>query len=330
MVHKLDLSLAVGRYAITMPLVDGSVQVEGVEVTPLVLPSPERHWRMLRHREFDVCETSIAGYLRAVEEEPDAWTAIPVFPHRRFRHGYVFVADEALVGHPEKLAGARIGLRTWATSAGVWLRGILQDDHGIDLTDVRWVTEHAEHVPGGDLGRFDIRPLPSGRGLVDMLLAGELDALVYPETPSVPEGVDGAIHRLFPDPRRAEIDYFQRRSTFPIMHTVAMPRALAEAHPWLPTSLVTAFEAAKQEAYRRMRDPRWAPLAWSEAALEEQDEVLGRDPWVYGFEPNRDTLQTVIRLAHQQGLVASERDARAYFWPATLDRPPAYRAARGH
>lgn len=330
MVRKLELSLAVGRYAITMPLVDGSVQVQGAEVTPLVLPSPERHWRMLRHREFDVCETSIAGYLRAVEEEPDAWTAIPVFPHRRFRHGYVFVADAALVGHPDKLAGGRIGLRTWGTSAGVWLRGILQDDHGIDLTAVRWVTEHAEHVPGGDLARFDITSLPEGRGLVDMLLAGDLDALVYPEVPKVADGASGKIHRLFPDPRQAEIDYFRRRANFPIMHTVALPRALAEAHPWLPNSLVAAFEAAKQDAYRRMRDPRWAPMAWSEPALEEQDEVLGADPWVYGYQPNADTLQTVVRLAHEQGLISSTRDPQEYFWPSTLDRPPAYRAARGH
>lgn len=327
MVRPIPLSLAVGRYAITLPLVDGTVEPDGIELTPLVLPSPERHWRMLRHQEFDVSETSIAGYLRATEEDPDALTAIPVFPHRRFRHGYIFVADENLVGHPEKLAGGRVGLRTWGTSAGVWLRGILQDDHGVDLTSIRWVTEHAEHVPGGRLDRFRIEPAPTGTGLVDLLLAGDLDALIYPEFPTVPGGENGAIHRLFADPREAEMAYFQRSGMFPIMHTVAIRRAVVEEHPWVPVTLMTAFEGAKQYAYQRVRDPRWAPLAWAEAALEEQERVLGRDPWPYGYEANEGNLSTVVRYAHEQGLIAEERDPRTYFWPSTLERPPVYRAA---
>lgn len=330
MVQSLNLSLAVGHYAITMPLVDGTVAPEGIELTPLVLPSPERHWRMLRHQEFDVSETSIAGYLRAVEEDPDTWTAIPVFPHRRFRHGYVFVADEALVGHPEKLAGCAVGLRTWSTSAGVWLRGILQDEHGVELGSVRWVTEHTEHVPGGGLDRFDIEPAPAGHGLVELLLAGELDALIYPERPRVPEGTPGVIHRLFPDPRQAEVEYFGRHGVFPIMHTVALRRAVAEAHPWVPVTLMGAFEAAKQHAYERIRDPRWAPLAWVEAALEEQAHVLGPDPWPYGYEANADVLETVVRYAHEQGLVGQRRDPRSYFWTASLAKPPTYRAAGRH
>lgn len=327
-VTPLRLSLAVGRYAITMPLVDGEVPVQGVELTPMVLPSPERHWRMLRHREFDVCETSIAGYLRAVDEDPGAWTAIPVFPHRRFRHGYIFVADEALVGHPEALSGAKVGLRTWATSAGVWIRGILQDEHGVDLRSITWFTEHEEHVPGGDLSPFDIRPAPPDVGLVRMLLDGDLDALVYPELPRVPAG-SPAIHRLFPDPRQAEIDYYLARSTFPIMHLVALPHALAARNPWLPLNLLAAFEHAKQLAYRRVRDPRWAPLAWAESALAEQDAVLGEDPWVYGFAANRATLETVLRLAREQGLIRADRPLEEYFWPSTLDQPPSYRAAQG-
>jgi len=328
MVSRVRLSLAVGRYAITMPLVDGTVQPDGIDVVPLVLRSPERHWRMLRHGEFDVSEVSIAGYLRSCEEDPGGLTAIPVFPHRRFRHGYIFVSDESLVGHPERLEGARIGLRTWGTSAGVWLRGILQDDHGVDLTSIRWITEHEEHVPGGQLDRFDITSA-DGRSLITMLLEGQIDALIYPERLQVPEDQQDQVHRLFPDPKRAEAEYFARSGHFPIMHTVAIRTAVAEAHPWIPTTLMTAFEAAKRQAFSNLRDPRWVPLAWGEHTLAEQDEILGEDPWPYGFEPNRDDLETVLRYAHEQGLTADLRPAESYFWPASLERPPVYRAA-GH
>lgn len=300
MVGPLKLSLAVGRYAITLPLVEGIVEPEGIDLVPLVLPSPERHWRMLRHQEFDISETSIAGYLRAVEEAPAAWTAIPVFPHRRFRHGYIFVADQDLVGHPEKLNGATVGLRTWGTSAGVWLRGLLQDDHEVDLTSIRWITESAEHVPGGDVDRLDISGAPGDAGLVEMLLSGELDALIYPEFPVVPEGSKGTIHRMFPDPRAAEMTYLGRDGHFPIMHTVAIRREVAEANPWVPVTMMAAFEAAKRYAYQRVEDPRWAPLAWVEAAVEEQKRVLGDDPWPYGYQANEATLRTVLRYAQSK------------------------------
>lgn len=311
-----------------MPLVDGEVRPDGVEFVPLVLRSPERHWRMLRHAEFDVSEVSIAGYLRATEQTPGRFTAIPVFPHRRFRHGYIFVTDERLVGHPERLQGARIGLRTWGTSAGVWLRGILQDEHGVDLTSVQWVTEHEEHVPGGRLDAFDISAADGG-SLIEALLDGSIDALIYPERLQIPAEDAGRVHRLFPDPKQAEMDYFARRGEFPIMHTVAVKRDVVEANPWLPVTLMSAFEQAKQVAFRNLKDPRWVPLAWNETALAEQEETLGVDPWPYGFAANRSTLETVLRYSREQGIISGDRELADYFWPSTLERPPVYRSS-GH
>ena len=326
-VSKLPLSVAVGHYAITMPLVTGEVEPKGVEVTPLDLPSPERHWRMLRHQEFDVAETSIAGYLRAFEQEPDRWTAIPVFPHRRFRHGYIFVIDPDLVGHPERLNGRSVGVRTWATSAGVWQRGILQDHHEVDLSSIRWVTEHAENVVGGTADGFEIEQAPASAGLVELLASGELDALIYPEFPAAPPDSQVKIRRMFPDPKRAELDYAAAGGAFPIMHTVAMRRSVAEEHPWVPLSLMAAFEQAKRLAYRRFRDPRYSPLAWVESMLEEQDEVLGDDPWPYDFATNEPALATLQRFAHEQGLISEKVEVSSHFWPSTLLPPPAYRAA---
>lgn len=326
MTVNVRASLAVGRYAITLPLVRGEISVDGIDVVPFAMPSPERHWRMLRHQEFDVCEISIAGFLRAFEKDPTAWTAIPVFPHRRFRHGYVFVADPELVGHPERLAGRRIGLRVWGNSASLWLRGLLQDEYGVDLRSVAWVTESHEHVPGGGLDDFSIERRED-KGLVELLLDGEIDALIYPEKPVVPEGRTGVIYRLFADPKAAEQRFFEQTGIFPIMHTVALRRDFVEENPWAPLSVLKAFEQAKGAALHQMRNPRWAPLAWAEDALDEQERLLGPDPWPYGLEPNQHTLETAIRYAHGQGLIASGIDAEDLFWPSTVHRPPTYRAA---
>lgn len=322
MTGRVGISLAVGRYAITAGLLDGSVAVDGVAATVLAMPSPERHWRMLRHGEFDVAEVSLAAYLQACEQEPCRWTALPVFPHRRFRHGYVFVGADADLTDPADLAGRRVGLRTWATTAGVWMRGILSDHHGLDLRRVAWVTEHDEHLQGGPPTGYRISRAPGGASVAALLGAGEVDAVIYPERLAGPR-----VRPLFPEPRAVEIAYHRATGIFPIMHTVAIRRDLAERHPWLPTEVATAFQRAKDAAVARFADPRWSPLAWVEAALEEQSAVLGPDPYSYGFAENAATLDVLVRYAAEQGLVRDRVDPATLFWPATRDRPPRYAVA---
>jgi 4,5-dihydroxyphthalate decarboxylase len=320
-VSPLELTLAVGRYAITEALLDGSVRPQGVVFRALTMPSPERHWRMLRHQEFDVCELSLAGYTKAFGRAPDQWAAIPVFPHRRYRHGYVFISRDSGLTSPAALTGGAVGLRTWGTTAGLWVRGMLQDEYGLDLRSVRWVTEHAESA-GAPSGDFRISPAPAGRDLARILGDGELDAVVYPERLT-----DARIRPLFEDAGEAEREYARRTGLFPIMHLVAVRRELLETHPWLANELVTAFEQAKQAAYRRAGNPRWLPLAWGEQAMDEQRDLLGADPWRYGVEGNLPELETAIRYAHEQGLVDTRRSAGDLFWPSTRDRPPTYASA---
>jgi 4,5-dihydroxyphthalate decarboxylase len=318
----LDLTLAVGRYAITEALLDGSVQPRGVRLRSFSMPSPERHWRMLRHQEFDVCELSLAGYSRVSTREPDRWAAIPVFPHRRFRHGYVFTSERSGVSSPEDLVGGAVGLRTWGTTAGLWMRGILQDEHDLDLHDIQWVTEHQESA-GAPTAGYRIHRMPDDAGLRTMLLDGELQAVIYPERMHG----DG-IRSLFPDAPAAERAYARRTGLFPIMHLVAVRRELVERHPWLANELVTAFEEAKGAALRHTSNPRWLPLAWGEQALDEQRETLGNDPWRYGLEDNLPELRTALRYSHEQGLIDRPIEPADLFWPSTRDRPPTYAAAR--
>jgi 4,5-dihydroxyphthalate decarboxylase len=287
------------------------------------MPSPERHWRMLRHQEFDVCELSLAGYSKVFARDPEKWAAIPVFPHRRYRHGYVFTSARSGVQSPEQLAGGAVGLRTWGTTAGLWMRGILQDEHGLDLRAIRWVTEHQESAGAPLTDGFVIDRAPDGAGLRTMLLDGELQAVIYPERL---HGDD--IRPLFADPPAAERAYARRSGLFPIMHLVAVRRDLVERHPWLANELVTAFEEAKQAAYRRTANPRWLPLAWGEQALDEQRQELGADPWRYGVQENLGELGTALRYCHEQGLIDRPIEPHDLFWPSTRDRPPTYAAAR--
>lgn len=317
----LELTLAVGRYAITEALLDGSVRPRNVVFRSFALPSPERHWRMLRHQEFDVCELSLAGYAKAADAEPDSWAAVPVFPHRRFRHSYVFTSTASGVSSPEQLAGRTIGLRTWGTTGGLWMRGILQDQHGLDLHSVRWVTEHAESAAAPPSGGFRLEL--AAASLREMLTRGELAAVIYPERLKGEE-----IRPVFADADAAERAYARTTGLFPIMHLVAVRRSLLTQHPWLAAELVTAFEAAKASASQRASNPRWLPLAWGEQALAEQQTVLGEDPWRYGLQENLPELSTALRYCAEQGLTQRQLEPAELFWSSTHALPPIYAAAR--
>lgn len=321
---KIHLTLACGDYDINRALIDGSVVPRGVELTVIVAPSPERHWRMARHLEFDVCEFSLGSYLIAHDRGDRGMTAIPAFPHRRFRHGYIFVNAAAGIREPRQLEGRRVGIRTWQTTAGLWARGILQDDHGVDLRAIDWIAQDEEDVPLASGHGFRIERAPEGRPVTEMLASGELDALIYPELPDLVRAGDPRVARLFDDAKWAEIEYVQRTGFFPLMHTVLLRRELAETHPWLARELLAAFEASKRRAFEAMRDPRRISLAWFSEALAEQRRILGPDPWSYAFAPNRRALETMIRWSHEQGMIIRPFAPEDLFWPSTLDDIPHY------
>ena len=322
--EPLHLTLACGDYDLTRPLIDGEVRPRGIELTVLPMPSPERHWRMWRHQEFDVCEISLCSLIIAKGRKTHPFTAIPVFPHRRFRHSYVFVRADAGIREPKDLEGKRTGLRTWQTTAVHWIRGILQDDYGVDLTTVRFYAQHQEDIPDIlPLRRFHVERVPPGRDIEEMLLSGDLDAVFYPETlPAVHRG-DPRVRRLWEDAKAEEIRHFRRTGCFPIMHVVVFRDEVLERHPWAAVELLRAFRQAKELAYRRLRDPRRISLAWVEHLLEEQRRVLGPDPWAYDLGPsNRMHLERMIKWAVDFELIPEPLPPEALFFPPALDEPP--------
>ncbi len=314
---KLKLCLACGSYDLLRPLIDSEVIPDGVDLNMLTMASPERHGRMLRHEEFDVCELSLVAYLVARDRGRE-FSAIPVFPHRRFRHGYMIKRSDCGIDKPADLNGKRVGLDTLQNSAGLWMRGILQDHYGVDLRSIEWWCQEEEDVPFEPASWMRVRRVPKGKDIDGMLLKGELEGALYPETlPSIRKK-SSKVELLFPNPKEAEIDYYRRSGIFPIMHTVVIKNHILEKNPWVSVSFLQAFQKAKEICYRRMKDPRNFALVWVKEVMEEQEAIFGADPWPYNLEENRNALEAVVRYEYDQGMIRKKYEIEDLFFSASL------------
>jgi 4,5-dihydroxyphthalate decarboxylase len=304
MTSKLPLTLACGDYELVRPLLERKVEVDGVDLTMLTnMDSATRHWRFLRNNEFDVAEVSISSYL-AARDNDWPFRAIPVFLHRRFRHGFMFINTGKGIAKPGDLKGRRIGVKTLMTSAILWMRGLLQNEYGVPLDSIEWVAELNNDVDVQLPPNTKYTLLPRDKSVETMLAEGELDAVFHSDLIKPFLAKDPRVARLFADPQAEEMTYYQRTGIFPIMHVLGIRQALTDRHPWLAINLYRAFSEAKTLAMKRMANPRIVPLAWYRAAWEEQERVLGPDPWEYGMsEKNRKNLETVVGYSHQQGLI---------------------------
>jgi 4,5-dihydroxyphthalate decarboxylase len=261
---KIPLTLACGDYEIVRALKEGEVEPDGIALTMLTdMDSTTRHWRFIRNRDFDMAETSGSSYIVARDQGAPV-TALPVFLHRRFRHGFVFINTHKSVE---------------------WFAELDED---------------IEFTPHKDL---KLTRLPHDRSVETMLAEGELDAVIHSSIIKPILDNDPRVGRLWPDYKAEEIAYYKKTGIFPIMHVMGIRQDIVDRHPWVPINMFQAFQKAKAIGMRRMQNPRVAPLAWYREAWEEQQEILGSDPWEYGLtEKNRHTLETVAGYSHEQGL----------------------------
>ena len=205
----------------------------------------------------------------------------------------------------DKQLGKKVGGTNFQPASNIWMRGILEEEYGLPHRQVTWVVERSEDVAFAPPKDLRIEMIGPGKRLDVMLAEGEIPAMLSPELPRLFRAGDQRIVRLFPNYKDIELAYFRRTGIFPIMHVTTIKQEIVERHPWVPTNLVKAFEQAKNIAYRRIANPRMVPIAWVRTALEEQEEVLGADPWAYGLTPaNRKNLETVQRFTYQQGMIS--------------------------
>jgi hypothetical protein len=322
---RLDLTFACGDYDRTRALEDGSIRADGIDLTYLRLPVEETFFRMLRHREFDVAEMSLSTYVATLDTDPRPFVALPVFTSRMFRHGGVYVNADSGIRTPADLVGKRIGSPEFQLTAGVWIRGILAEHHGVPLDSVTYYTGGQE-TPGriekGSVQTdLDIRPIPAGATLSQMLADGELDALQTPRVPSSFSSGDGRVRRLFDDVVTVERDYYAATGIFPIMHVVVLRSDVYERHRWIAQSLYKACVAARDEAYRRVYDASALRFMepWLIQHIEQSRELLGDDFWSYGLSSNEKVLDVFLRYHHEQGLSKRRYDPADLFAPETAE-----------
>src|SRR3989454_10456830 len=249
---KLRLTLACGDYEIVRALKEGTIKADGIELLMLTGMGPrERHWRMARKAEFDVCEANVGAYFME-RDQGAALSAIPVFRPRRFRHGFLFVSAAAGIRAPKDLIGRQVGGTNFQPPSNIGMRGILQDEYGLPHRQVTWVVERSEDVAFAPPKDLRIEMIAPGKKLDRMLAEGEIPAMLSPELPRLFRAGDQRIVRLFPNYKDIELAYFRKTGIFPIMHVTTIKQEIVDKFPWVPTNLVKAFEEPKAIAYRRI------------------------------------------------------------------------------
>lgn len=304
MTKKLELTLACGNYDILRPLIDGSVSPDGIELNVLTgSDSATRHWRFLRNGEYDVAECSASTYIIS-RDQGRPYRALPVFPHRRFRHGFCYVNVDKGIRKPTDLIGKKVGVKFYQVTAVLWLRGILEHEYGVPHKSIEWFAELDEDMPFNPPPGLRLTRLPDDKSVEKMLAEGELDALLHPDIiDPIVEG-DPRVATLFDHPKAEEVAYYRKTGIFPIMHVLGIKEELVEKHPWVVPNLYKAFEEAKAVTMKRLRNPRIVPLAWYQEAWDEQTALLGPDPWEYGLtERNRKNFETLVGYSYEQGLI---------------------------
>jgi len=310
--NRLALTLALSPYDHTRDLAP-----RGIELNVLELPIEEIFYRFTRFREFEASEMSSAKTVSLLAlEQPDI-IALPVFVSRVFRHSAIYVGKGSGIRRPKDLEGRRVGIPEWSQTAGIYARGLLAHEYGVDLASIDW--RQAGVREPGRIEKVELK-LPKGvrvtavteKSLTEMIKTGELDAVISArEVPG---------ERLFADYRAAELEYFRKTRIFPIMHMIVMRRGVYEQDRWIAMNLFQAFQEAKQRSVARLREIgiSHVPLPWLSDTTRVWQEAIGEDFWPYGVEPNRPTLEAFLQYAFEQGVCRRKLAAEELFAPETL------------
>ena len=321
---KLQLSVAVGNYDRVRPMIDGAVQIDGVDPVFMTLPPEEIFFRAFRGQDFDICELSMSSFTVKTADGNCPYVGVPAFVSRAFRHNSIWVRTDRIKS-PADLKGKRVGLPEYQLTACVWARIILEDDYGVKPSDVIWVRGGIEdrgpagedldqaagrRAHGGRAGRHHHFGAAGARRDRRLHRAARADARRR-KSPN--------IGMLFADPIAAGKDYFKRTGIFPIMHVTGIRRELVKQHPWLPAAVFKAFSQSKAKCLEALEDTAATKvtLPFVEDQLRLAREFMGHDFWSYGLEPNRKVLETFLRFHHTQGLSSRPVKPEELFHPST-------------
>jgi 4,5-dihydroxyphthalate decarboxylase len=310
---NIALSLAINPYDHVRDL-----RPRGIDLTVLELPIEEIFFRFTRFREWDASEMSFGKVAALMSQDEPGIVVVPVFLSRVFRHSAIYLGKNADIKKPKDLEGRRVGIPEWAQTAGIYVRGILQHEYGVDLRRIRWF--QAGVWQPGRVEKVELR-LPDGisitpvadRSLAEMLSKGELDAVISARALDAP--------RLFPDHRAIEREYFKKTRIYPIMHVLVLRKDVYERDRWIAMNLLQAFEEAKRRSLARVTEFGLShlPMPWVPDHARDWRELAGEDFWPYGVEPNRPTLEAFLQYAFEQGVARRRIKVEELFAPETRE-----------
>lgn len=299
---------------------------EQIDLHFIALPPFQAFNRFLRG-DFDCGEMSFSTYIIRVaqakaEQKQAPFIAIPVFPSRTFRHGAIYVNRKAGIRKPEQLAGRRVGVPEYQMTAAVWTRGLLKHEYGVEPASIKWITGGLQEagrkpmlnvsIPGVEI-RHEER-----KTLNDMLVSGEIDALIAPQMPPAIRAGLPEVGRLFDDVAAVEQAYCRKTGLFPTMHVVVVRRELYARHPWIAVSLYNAFNQAKNNCLERLsvEEPPPVSFPWTYQLGQTIKELRGADFWPYGVEKNRKEIEALCQYTWEQGLVPHKATPEDLFAPS--------------
>jgi 4,5-dihydroxyphthalate decarboxylase len=315
----LKLRMTCGLYDRTLPLIDGTVKPDGIDLEITVNSDDRSRQRAAREGEFDVAEFFAGIYIADLEYKSLDLTAVPIFVKRMFRHSYIYVNKRSGIRSASELNGRRIGVQTWLTTTPLWARGILEEDFGVDLGSITWVAQWQASVADWKPPSWTkLEFTPAGVKLYDLLLSGDVDAVITTEN-WAPFG-DPSVDFLFPNYAALEREYFSRTGFFPIHHLLVIRSSVLAKEPWVAMSLFNAWQTSKEHCYKWLERQR-AHLTslWFRALWEEERKLAGPDFYVWGFKKSRAEVDKMLEFAQRQGFTTKRFKPEDMFHPSTLE-----------
>lgn len=309
--EPIELTLAMTHYDHVTDLVTGRVQPEGIRLRCLDFKVEEIFFRFEQFKEWDISEMSMATYISLISRGDNSMVGLPVFPSRVFRHSSIYVRSGE-IEDPKDLYGKRVGVAEWAMTAGIYARALLTHEWGIPLNSIEWFQSGVNQA-----GRTEKVPLllPDGvkltqvvdRSLDEMLLDGDIDAIITAHAPSSFERKDPRVSRLIPLSLDIEMEYAKRTGVIPIMHLMVIRREVVDRFPWVMRNLYTAFDEARNRSFSRLEvspagPSSRVPVLWLDEAVRKTKEAFSGKPFPYGVEDNQATLSAFAEWSFEQGI----------------------------